>query len=103
MAQDGDVGRNGGGDTFDLGFAKGAQHSMDRFLAVGAPHDELADQVVVELADGVAFFVAGIGPHAVPVGPAKAGDLPGGGEEPAAGGVLRIEPHLYRMPSPLDL
>ena len=33
-------------------------------LAVGAPHDELADQVVVVLRDGVALGVAAVPAHA---------------------------------------
>ena len=51
-------------DARDLELAQRAQHALARRLAVGGPHDELADEVVVVLRDGVALRVAAVPAHA---------------------------------------
>ena len=48
------------------------QHAAAGRVAVGAPHDELADEVVVVLADLVAGLVAAVPAHAEALGPAEA-------------------------------
>ena len=62
---------------------EGAEHAPAGVLAVLAPDDELGDEVVVVLADGVAVVVAGVDAGAEAVGPAEAGDRAGRGQEPA--------------------
>ena len=52
---------------------KRPQHAVPGFFAVAAPDDDLGDEVVVELADGVALVVAGVGADPEAVRPAKAG------------------------------
>ena len=58
----------------DLELAQRAQHAVTRRLAVGGPHDELADQVVVVLRDGVALRVAAVPAHAGTAREPQAGD-----------------------------
>ena len=103
VLEDGDVGRDGGGHPLDLGLSQGPQHAAAGLLAVGAPHDQLGHQVVVELADRVAFVVAGVGAHAVAVGPPEAGDLAGRRQEAALGRILGVEPDLDGVAVVLDL
>ena len=77
---------------------------MVRAMAVGAvlaPHDELADEVVVVLADGVAALVAGVEADAEAVGGDELGDVAGGGQELAAGRVLGVDPDLDAVAAPL--
>ena len=60
-------------------------------LAVDAPDDELADEVVVVLADLVAGCVSAVQAHAEAVGHDELGDAAGGGEESPAGRVLGVD------------
>src|SRR5205085_8744033 len=41
------VGRDGGGDPFDVELVQRAEHSMASLLTVGAPRHELGDEAVV--------------------------------------------------------
>ena len=50
--------------AFDLELVERAEHALDRAVAVGCPHDELADEVVVVLRDRVALVVAAVPAHA---------------------------------------
>ena len=68
-----------------------------RDLAVAAPHDQLADQVVVVLADLVATLVAGVEANAEPVGWQQLGDRAGRRQELAAGGILGVDADLDRV------
>ena len=63
------------------------QHAPDGDVAVAAPHDELADEVVVVLADRVARLVAAVPAGAEAVGRARASVMwPGDGRNlPPAG------------------
>ena len=54
MLKDCKVGWNSGGDSFDAELMKSAQRATNRGFAIGTPADELANEVVVVLADGVA-------------------------------------------------
>ena len=68
-----------------------------RRMAVGrsAPqHDELADEVVVVLADLVAGLVAAVPAGAEAGGRHERRDVPGRGEELAAGRVLGVDADL---------
>ena len=51
VLEDGDVGRDRGVDALDAELPQRPQRPGDGDVAVGAPHDELADEVVVVLAD----------------------------------------------------
>ncbi len=75
---------------------------MTRRLAVGPPDDELADEVVVVLGDGVALRVAAVPPDAGTAGQPQVGDRAGGGEE-ALGGVLGVDAALDRVAAVLDV
>ena len=94
MAQDGQVGRDRRGDAADLHLLEGADRAGDRRRAVLAPHDQLADEVVVELADLVAGLVAAVEADAEAVRHLQLADLPGRGQELAAGGVLGVDADL---------
>ncbi|CAB4334226.1 unannotated protein [freshwater metagenome] len=54
MLEDCEVGRNGGGDALDAELVKRAKGPSNRDVSISTPTDELADKVVVVLADGVA-------------------------------------------------
>ena len=77
VAQDRQVGGDRGGHTLDDQVFERADRAPDRRVAVFAPHDQLADQVVVVLADLVAGFVPGVEPHTEPVGCDEPVDRPG--------------------------
>ena len=53
---------------------QGPQHAPAGLLPVVAPGDDLGDEVVVVLADGVALVVAGVDAHAEAAGAGEAGD-----------------------------
>jgi len=55
-----DVGGDGGGHPFHLEFGESTEHASYGGGPVVTPHDQLADEVVVELADLIAGFVAGV-------------------------------------------
>ena len=74
VAQDREVGRDRRGDAFDDHLLEGPDGAGDRGRPVLAPHDQLADEVVVVLADRVAGLVAGVEAHAEPVGCDQLGD-----------------------------
>ena len=96
VLEDGDVGRDRG-RRCPRSRTRASARSMRSMavLAVGAPHDELADEVVVELADLVARLVAAVPPHAE----ARAAAIELGDACPATAGtaarrVLGVDPHL---------
>src|SRR5690606_16180972 len=60
VAQDGQVSRDGGGHALDPQLLEGPDRAIDGDVAVLAPDDQLADEVVVELADLVAGLVAAV-------------------------------------------
>ena len=62
--EDGEVGGDRGGDALDPHLLERPDHAVDGGVAVVAPHDELADEVVVVLADLVAGLVAAVPAHA---------------------------------------
>ena len=103
VGEDGEVGRDGGGDALDLGLLQGAEHASPGVFAVLAPHDQLGHQVVVELADGVALFVAGVGAGGVAVGPPEPGDGAGRRKEPPLGRVLGVDAALDGVAAALDV
>jgi hypothetical protein len=84
------VGWDRRGDTLDDEFFEGANRPGDGDLAVAAPHDELADQVVVELADLVARQVPGVEANTETIRRDELGDLAWRGEELALGRVLGV-------------
>ena len=93
MLEDGDVGRDGGGDALDTQLAECSEGAVDGDLPRTAPDDELADEVVVELADLVAGLVAGVPAGAETVGGVSAVIGPGDGRNaPPAGSsaLMRI-------------
>ncbi len=75
---------------------------VDRGRPVGAPHDQLPDQVVVVLADLVAGLVAAVPAGAEARRHVELGDLPGRGQEAPAGGVLGVDPDLDGVAAPFD-
>ena len=97
VPQDRQVGGDRRGDTLDHEFVERPDRAGDGDLAVAAPHDQLADEVVVVLADLVARLVAGVEAHAEAVGGDQLGDRAGGGQELAAGRVLGVDPDLDRV------
>ena len=74
MREDCLVRGDGRGDTLHIHLPEGAQRAADRRGPVGAPADELADQIVVERADLVAGLVARVEARAEPVGHHQLGD-----------------------------
>ena len=68
VLEDRPVGGDRGGDPFDHRLVECPERASDRRIAVVAPDDQLADQVVVELADLVTGLVAGVEADAVAVG-----------------------------------
>ena len=94
VRQDGDVRGLRRGDAVDLELAEGAQHAGDRRVPVLGPHHELADEVVVVLADLVARFVAAVPAHAEALRHVQLADRAGGGQEPPARRVLGVDAHL---------
>ena len=93
---------DGGAHPRDLELAQRPQHAVTRRLAVGTPHHELADQVVVVLGDGVALRVPAVPAHARTTGQPQVGDGAGGGEE-ALGGVLGVDAALDGVAVVLDV
>ncbi len=71
------VRRDGGRDPSDLELAQRAQHPCRRPGAVGCPHDELPDEVVVVLRDRVAFVVPAVPADAGTARDAQARDRAG--------------------------
>jgi hypothetical protein len=96
--EDREVGGDRGGHALDDRFLERTDHAGDGGRAVLAPHAELADEVVVVLADLVALFVAAVPAHAVAGGDAQLGERAGGGEEAAAGDVLALMRPRWRGP-----
>ena len=66
--EDGLDGRDRRGDALDLHLRQGPDQAPAGGVAVVAPDDDLRDEVVVELGDGVAGLVPGVGPHAEALG-----------------------------------
>ena len=75
VLQDCQVGGNRGVNTFDNHLFKCTNGAGNCRGAIFTPHDELADQVVVVLADLVATFVARVEAHTKTIGRNKLGDL----------------------------
>ncbi len=101
MAQDGEVRRNCRGHPFDYQLLESADGSGDRGGAVLAPHDELADEVVVVLANRVAGLIAGVEPDAEAIGCCQPGDGAGRRQELAARRVLGVDPDFDAMAAAL--
>ena len=98
VAQDGLVGGQGGGHARDARLADGPEHAPASRLAVGGPHDQLGDEVVVVLRDRVAGLVAGIEADARARRLVERGQGAGRGREPPAAGVLGVDPDLDGVP-----
>ena len=103
VLEDGDVGRDRGGDAFDPQLAECSEGAVDGDLPRAAPDDELADEVVVELTDLVAGFVAGVPAGAETIGWGERRDRAGGREERATGRILRVDADLDGVTADLDL
>ena len=71
-------------------------------VAVGSPHDHLADERVVEGWDFVTGVDVAVDPHARTARGQPAGDLARGGAEVLAG-ILGVDPALNGMAGELDL
>ena len=94
MPQDRQIGGNRGGDAFDDHLVECPNRAGDRRWAVTTPDDQLADEVVVVLADLVARLVPRVEPHAESVGRLEHIDRPRGWQELASGRVLGVDPNL---------
>ena len=94
VLEDGDVGRDRRRDPGDAELPEGAEGPGDRRRSIAAPHDQLADEVVVELADLVAGLVAAVPAHTEPLRGHERGDRPGRREEAPAGRVLGVHTDL---------
>ncbi|CAB4948024.1 unannotated protein [freshwater metagenome] len=77
MLEDGDIGRDCGGDALDAELAQCSQCAGDGGGTILAPADQLADEVVVVLADGVARLVATIPAGAETSGRNERADITG--------------------------
>ncbi len=97
MLQDGEVGGDRGRHTFDDEFVERPDRAGDRHVTVASPHDELADEVVVVLADLVAGVVAGVETDTEPVRREQLRDRAGRREEFALGDVLGVDADLDRV------
>ena len=87
-----------GGDALDLHLVEGPQHAPAGGLAVGAPDDELADEVVVELADLVAGLVAAVPADAEALGHASLVMRPGEGRNAPPAGSSALMRHSMAWP-----
>ena len=94
MFQDGDVGRDGGGHAPDLEVGQGPKGATDSHVPVPTPDHELADQIVVVLADLVTRLVAAVEPNAEAVRHPESVDPARTGQERPAGRVFGVDPHL---------
>src|SRR5205807_2015846 len=88
-------------DTADLEFGEGPEHAVDGAIAIGRPHDELADQVVVVLGDRVALLVPAVPAHPGSGRYAQARHRSRRGQE-VLRRVLGVDAALDRVPAPLD-
>ena len=84
-------------------FAKCPKHAPDGGVTVGAPHDQLADEVVVELADLVAGLKARVKAHAEAVGCTQRRDATGRRQEGPTGRVLGVDADLDCMAADLHV
>ena len=80
-----------------------ARGAVDGDLPRAAPDDELADEIVVELTDLVAGFVAGVPAGAETIGWGERRDRAGGREERATGRILCVDTDLDGVTADLDL
>src|SRR5579875_3243759 len=103
VAQDGHVGRDRAGDSFDLGLLERPQHPAPGRLSVGGPHRQLRHEVVVVLADRVPSFVPGVEPNPGAGRGAEAQDGPRRGQEPPPCRVLGVEADLDGVAACHDL
>ena len=85
-----------GGDAGDRAFGEGPPQAPQGVVAVNAPHDQLADQGVVEGGDLVARVHVAVDSHAGPARWQPAGDLAGGRAEVVAG-ILGVDAAFDRM------
>src|SRR5215207_2527487 len=74
MVEQREVGGHGRAHPAHLELPQRSEHPAPRRLPVGAPHHELADEVVVELRDRVALVVAAVPAHPRTAGDAQPGD-----------------------------
>jgi hypothetical protein len=103
VGEDGEVGRQRGRHPLDAELADGPDHAGDGRVAVRAPDDQLADQVVVELADLVPGLVATVPADPEPLRRHQRGDPSRRGQEPALGRVLGVDPHLDAVAPAFDV
>ena len=94
MTQDRQIRRDRRGDTLDRHLLQRPDRTRDRGVAVLAPDDDLADQVVVELADLVARFVTAVEANAEAVGGDELGDPARRREEASARRILGVDADL---------
>src|SRR5829696_1439647 len=94
VTEDRQVGGDRRGDAADAHLLEGPDGAGDRRRAVLAPDDQLADEVVVELADLVTGLVPAVEADAEAVRDLQLGHLAGRRQEPAAGGVLGVDADL---------
>ena len=97
IAEDGEIGGNGGGHPFHDELLESPNRAGDRHIPVATPHDELADEVVVELADLVARLIATVPPDAETMRRTELGDQSRRGQELPAGRILGVYPNLDRV------
>ncbi|CAB4659069.1 unannotated protein [freshwater metagenome] len=102
MLEDGEVGGNRCGDSLNAELTQSAQRATNRSLTIGAPANELANEVVVVLADGVARLVAAIPAGSKTSRRNQRGDVAGGGEELALRRIFRVDANLNRVASKFD-
>ena len=94
MLQDGDVGRDGRGDAIDHALLERTERTADGRGAVVTPAHQLADQVVVVLADLVAGLVTGVEPGTEATRRLEFGDRARRREEGTACRILRVDTDL---------
>ena len=94
VAQDREIGGDGRRHPFHGELVEGTDRAGDRGRAVAPPHDQLADEVVVVLADLVTVVIAGVEAHAEPVRRGELGDPTRRREELPAGGILGVDADL---------
>ena len=97
VAQDREIGRDRGGHTVDDHFLQRANRASNRSRTILAPHNQLADQVVVVLADCVAALIAGVETHTETVRRDQLADRSGRRQKLSTSRVLRVDAHLDAM------
>ena len=97
VGEDDDVSAQRRRDALDGRLFDRAQHAPSRAFAIGRPHDELGDEVVVVLGDRVARDVPGVEAHARTRRLIKARDGAGRRNELTVGGIFGVDAHFDRV------